>query len=110
MIYFLLDTSKSLLFFDKLSDYESKITSCNDEVGCKKVTGKKLDAGMCKRFPKLRKKCRYSCKACECKDKKKCHDVTQALCKTMPDVFHKDCAKTCKVCGQQLKAKKAKHN
>ena len=79
-------------------EWETSITNCNDGEGCRSVS---MD--LCKRFPALKKKCAFSCRACKCKDTKSCHDVDQKLCDTMSDVFHSTCAKTCKKCGNRPK-------
>ena len=84
--------------FYESSAWENEISQCYDEVlECQDIT---KQGGMCNRFPKLKKKCRFTCEACKCKDTKNCDDVTEELCEKMSDVFHKTCAKTCNICGE----------
>ena len=82
-----------------IAAWETEITKCKDGDGCEHVTNNK--GSLCKRFPALKKQCPFSCKSCECKDTKDCQDVNQKACDEMPQVFHKTCAKTCKVCGNK---------
>lgn len=88
----------SFNFFDESSAWENQTTQCFDEAEeCKHIT---KQSGMCNRFPKLKKKCRWTCESCKCEDTKNCDDVTEELCDKMADVFHKTCAKTCNICGE----------
>ena len=81
-------------FWDCISEGQTKVTACYDKPGCEMI-----NESMCERFDKLKVKCKYTCKECECKDNKDCNDVTLAMCKNMTEVFREECAETCKVCG-----------
>ena len=79
--------------------WETKKTSCNDEVGCGHIKKKR---SMCKekKLKDLKKQCRFTCKDCKCKDNsKKCKSVTLDMCNDMGATFKKFCPKTCQICG-----------
>ena len=95
---FLITKGLYIRFWDCISEHQTEVTACYDKPGCEMI-----NESMCERFDKLKVKCKYTCKECECKDNKDCNDVTQEMCEKMTDVFRKDCAKTCKVCGSERK-------